>query len=207
MGLDMYLIRRVRRNKKDLNKYSDYKYRSYYNKNGEEIGFEFQEWHKYSDDDKKNLIKESSKIVDTYDLAYWRKANQIHKWFVDNVQNGEDNCDDYKVKTSDIKKLYNLCNKLLDKIVLVDARIPNGCEYKTNAKGESIKEYHYIDGKTIKDPGVCKDLLPTQDGFFFGSTDYDQYYYEDLVYTRDRLKEILDEYDISKEDIYYTSSW
>ena len=29
--------------------------------------------------------------------AYWRKSNQIHKWFVDNVQGGEDNCGDYYV--------------------------------------------------------------------------------------------------------------
>jgi hypothetical protein len=36
-------------------------------------------------------------------------------------------------------------------------------------------------------PGVAKELLPTQAGFFFGSTDYDEYYYEDLVYTRDLL--------------------
>lgn len=207
MGLDMYVIRRVRRNKKDLLKYTDYKYRSYYNKEGEEVGFEFSDWHKYSDEDKKLVIKKSSKIVDTYELAYWRKANQIHKWFVDNVQHGEDNCEDYKLKKSDLKKLYNICNKLLDKIVLEDGQIVNGYSYKKDSKGELVPEYHYEPGKVIKNPEVCKKLLPTQEGFFFGSTDYNQFYYEDIVYTRDTLKEILDKHDFAKEDIYYTSSW
>ena len=28
----------------------------------------------------------------TEELGYWRKANQIHRWFVENVQDGVDNC-------------------------------------------------------------------------------------------------------------------
>ncbi len=32
----------------------------------------------------------------TEDAAYWRKANQIHDWFVKNVQDGEDNCNPHK---------------------------------------------------------------------------------------------------------------
>ena len=31
--------------------------------------------------------------------GYWRKANQIHQWFVDNVQEGVDNCSEYYVTT------------------------------------------------------------------------------------------------------------
>ena len=26
------------------------------------------------------------------EAAYWRKANQIHNWFVENIQDGEDDC-------------------------------------------------------------------------------------------------------------------
>ena len=26
------------------------------------------------------------------EVGYWRKANAIHKWFVDHVQNGQDDC-------------------------------------------------------------------------------------------------------------------
>ena len=35
--------------------------------------------------------------------AYWRKSNQIHKWFVDNVQGGNDNCGEYYVSHEKLK--------------------------------------------------------------------------------------------------------
>jgi hypothetical protein len=38
--------------------------------------------------------------------AYWRKSNQIHAWFVDNVQGGEDNCGEYYVSNDKLKQLY-----------------------------------------------------------------------------------------------------
>jgi hypothetical protein len=37
----------------------------------------------------KDLVKtEFSPDYVEVELGYWRKANHIHKWFVDNVQNG-----------------------------------------------------------------------------------------------------------------------
>ncbi len=30
-------------------------------------------------------------------VAYWRKNNAVHKWFVDNLNNGEDDCQEYYV--------------------------------------------------------------------------------------------------------------
>jgi hypothetical protein len=45
--------------------------------------------------------------------AYWRKANQIHKWFVDNCQNGQDDCDSYYVSHDQIKELLTLCRQAL----------------------------------------------------------------------------------------------
>jgi hypothetical protein len=46
--------------------------------------------------------------------AYWRKANQIHAWFVDNVQGGEDDCRSYWVSKEQIKELLDLCRKIKD---------------------------------------------------------------------------------------------
>jgi hypothetical protein len=45
--------------------------------------------------------------------AYWRKANQIHKWFVDNVQGGEDNCGEYYVSQDKLKELRETCRQAL----------------------------------------------------------------------------------------------
>jgi len=51
------------------------------------------------------------------------------------------------------------------------------------------------------------EILPTQSGFFFGSTNYDEYYFRDLEHTRDKLKELLGAPDVEEYDYYYRSSW
>jgi len=74
---------------------------------------------KYSGDDEETIeaIKtlggrdlEPSSI--TYRAAYWRKANQIHKWFVDNIQCGNDDCGRYYVSRDDLQNLINVCKEV-----------------------------------------------------------------------------------------------
>ena len=47
----------------------------------------------------------------TWELAYWRKVNHIHQWFVDNVQKGEDDCGNYWVDRDKLIQLKELCEK------------------------------------------------------------------------------------------------
>lgn len=48
------------------------------------------------------------------EVGYWRKANAIHKWFVDNVQDGEDDCQFHKpVKSEDLNALKLVCKAVL----------------------------------------------------------------------------------------------
>lgn len=49
----------------------------------------------------------------SYEAGYWRKANQIHKWFVDNVQGGVDDCGEYLVYTRALERLLELVNEVL----------------------------------------------------------------------------------------------
>lgn len=46
-------------------------------------------------------------------VAYWRKANAIHAWFVDHVQDGDDDCKDYYVPVEKLKELVELCRDVL----------------------------------------------------------------------------------------------
>lgn len=39
-----------------------------------------------------------------------------------------------------------------------------------------------------------EELLPTEDGFFFGNTDYNDYYLQDIEEVRDKFKGMLDEW-------------
>ena len=81
----------------------------------------------------------SSKIV-----GYWRKANAIHRWFVENVQEDVDNCSTYWVSDDKLTRLLHLVNQVLS------------------------------------DHSKAAKLLPTHAGFFFGSTDYEKCYFENL---------------------------
>jgi len=57
---------------------------------------------------------EREKLVSiTQKLGYWRKANQIHGWFVNTVQNGVDDQREYPVSREQLKELKALCEEAL----------------------------------------------------------------------------------------------
>lgn len=120
------------------------------------------------------LVQEAPFALDTATLqvqvAYWRKANQIHKWFVDHVQDGNDNCEEYRVTRDQLQLLLDNC-----KLVLMN------------------KE-------------EAPNLLPPQEGFFFGSYEYDEFYWQDIQDTIDQIEKILNEYP-EEWDFQYQSSW
>jgi hypothetical protein len=150
MGLDMYLIAK--------------RYISRYNTNDAEvlqlvnaIDFGFS-----------GEVREIS-----FEAMYWRKANGIHRWFVQNVQKGVDNCAEYYVDIEDLKELRNICKQVLE------------------------------------DNSKAHDLLPPQSGFFFGGTDIDEWYLEQLKDTVERLDVLLELPQVKEHNIsfYYQSSW
>lgn len=102
-------------------------------------------------------------------VAYWRKANAIHRWFVENVQAGVDDCGEYPVSREQLMLLRDLAKHSL----------PNS--------------------------RLAKKYLPTQGGFFFGGTDYDEYYFSVLKSTVEQIDKALK---LSDDwEFYYRSSW
>lgn len=116
-------------------------------------------------------------------VGYWRKSNQIHNWFVENVQDGEDDCREYHVSREQFEALLSDINTVL------------------TAKG------------TPEEEGAIEDILPTASGCFFGSTKIDERYWEDLEDTKKLVTEILAEMDEDEKNsqmwtnYYYQSSW
>lgn len=137
------------------------------------------------------------------EVGYWRKANAIHKWFVDNVQNGEDNCNIYEVSRDQLEELLKICKRVKKHSKLVPGSINNGYQSNGNGGVEPIIE----DGMCIEDPTYAAKYLPTQCGFFFGSTDYDEWYMNDIDYTIKTLDKVLKETDFDTQMIAYQSSW
>lgn len=119
-------------------------------------------------------------FIESYEIGYWRKANHIHNWFVDNCADGVDECQKIYVSREQLEKLRRLCIEVL---------------------------------ANRDNPKKASELLPCAEGFFFGSSDYDEYYYdnvEDTVRILDAAIEIIDskpEEDWSEWHIIYQASW
>lgn len=108
----------------------------------------------------------------TAEVGYWRKSNAIHKWFVDNVQEGTDDCGEYEVSYEKLEELLDIINQILT------------------------------------DKSKADSLLPTQSGFFFGDTKYDQYYFDDLEYTKGLLEKLTNNRESMRGWYFeYHSSW
>ena len=101
-------------------------------------------------------------------VAYWRKANAIHKYFVDKFMSGVDeSCEVSKpIKVSDLRELRDLCHDVY----------------------MGVYEPH--------------EKLPTKGGFFYGSTAYDEWYFDDLRTTFAQLDNILSKADEAQEFSY-----
>ena len=151
MGLDMYL------NKKTYVKQWDHqspeeKYEVVVTKGGKPV----------------DGIKASRVKYIEEEVGYWRKANQIHRWFVENVQEGKDDCGDYYVGDNQLQELLDVCKKV------------------------------------TADNSLAESLLPSASGFFFGGTNYDEWYFEDVKNTITILEDALQS---KGGEIYYSSSW
>lgn len=51
----------------------------------------------------------NGELVVQINCAYWRKANSVHAWFVDTVQGGIDDCDEYPVEGEQLALLRSKC--------------------------------------------------------------------------------------------------
>ena len=154
MGLDMYLEGR-----KFVSGYSD---TETYNNLVKAVGLTKEE------------IPHSNFGTISLEVMYWRKVNAIHNWFVNNVQDGVDDCKQYYVDRDKLVELMDTCKRVVN---------------------------------NRDDLSVAEELLPTGSGFFFGDTDYEEYYFEGLLDTIEAIERILTNKSFEGMDFYYQSSW
>lgn len=134
------------------------------------------------------------------EIGYWRKANHIHNWFVENVQEGVDDCAEYRVSREKLSDLLSAVNEVLKSSKLVPGKVLAG---RTLIDGEYVEKH--ADGLVLEHPETAKRLLPTQSGFFFGGTDYGESYVADLRDTKEILEYALE---LPPEtEFSYSSSW
>ena len=141
----------------------------------------------------------------TEEIMYWRKANQIHGWFVNNCHELTQDVL-YSVHYEQLKELYDTCKNVLDiltkspkKKVEVVAGWKNGEEYTEEIEVSDLSK---------ADEEYIMDLLPPTQGFFFGSYEIGNWYKEQIEETVKMLEEEInsgtDEYGSEYE---YYASW
>ncbi len=73
---------------------------------------------------------------------------------------------------------------------------------------EKLQELVELCKEVMANKGRASELLPTASGFFFGTLDYGDYYFEDVQSTITRLEELLSNSDIINNfSFHYQSSW
>jgi hypothetical protein len=105
-------------------------------------------------------------------VGYWRKANAIHKWFVDNVQAGNDNCSTYFVDIPDLMNLLDVCKEVKNNPEKAEELLPpqGGCFF-----GDvSIDQYyfHNIDHTIEILEGVLSEQVIAKNGRAFYPSDF-----------------------------------
>lgn len=104
------------------------------------------------------------------EVGYWRKANAIHNWFIENCGDGVDDCRPLYVTKQQLKILRDTCQEVLD------------------------------------NHDLAEELLPSESGFFFGTTEYNEIYFDHL---KDTIK-LIDTLDLTDENsncFSYKASW
>ena len=215
MGLDMYLYRMTKNQKKRM----DENGRAYdaFNEKWEAITKDFPKekngWQydesRMTDEQKKlreesraeyrAIHEESEKIDDEirkhYGVdreygaysGYWRKFNALHGYICDTFADGVDECQVIPLTKANLKKILSVLKKtkkILDK------------HFEKDEKGA----YSFT--------GNVKDIpLQPRGGFFFGGTEIDEWYQDDVDESVKFFSNLVDTFDSRNEVCYYQASW
>ena len=127
--------------------------------------------------DEKDINDENFKPTGTWEeCMYWRKANQIHSFFKIRYIKDGNPWGYYKVDRDDLEQLKLLCYIIL------------------------------MNKDSVEKENVAKALLPPNNfGCFFGSSEIDDWYFDQIEDTYNGLVEILSNEDY--KSFFYMASW
>ncbi len=118
-----------------------------------------------------------ARITEDKEVAYFRKVNLLVEYF-----EYEDDCSDMVVDQHQLQELVEKCEYLIE----VAKEHPAG--------SDEFKERASV-------------TLPTQSGFFFGNTDYDEWYLSDLKEIVESLSPVIADTDFDRYDIIFHCWW
>ena len=122
-------------------------------------------------------IELQRKLDDCYNALYSDVAYFRKVNFLLPYFNYEENCSEIVIDKCEVEELVDDCKRVL--------------AAKDTDEAESVAD----------------ELLPTEAGFFFGNTDYDEWYFNDVREVADKLTEILDTFDFDENELVMSCWW
>lgn len=136
----------------------------------------YEKWKNYwnlSEKERENVRapKEPSKDLI---VGYFRKHHSIHKWFVNNIQNGNDDCGRYKISVKDIETLKELCEEIMTHVTKEKPEP----KFYMGINGQ-IEEVWQYDKYTVDEDGkkIIDEKLPSHHQSWEGINYSDDYFY------------------------------
>ena len=166
-------------------------------------------------------VESLKQCVYPHEDVYFRKANFVYRYFQPYLENEE--C----IVTKDmVTELIDRCNKVLATVNTEKMFRKNGTlvrdfffkfrygeDYTNITIGRKTEEEKRIEEfrkecglRTQEFKDTAEDLLPTQSGFFFGSTDYDEWYVYDVMSCKHQFEKLLKNWK-DDEVVYNIMSW
>lgn len=176
---------------------------------------------KLTNEELKEKIEQLTDVVCAKNDVYFRKANFVYAFFSPYLE------DERCIVTKDmVRDLIGRCDKVIeaakeDGLINDKNKIINKNDYYyhyrddenwMNMTDERRQEEeqrinklseHVADGHWVE---VAEDELPTQSGFFFGSTDYNIYYLVDVLDCKKQFEKLLKNWK-DDEVVYNMMSW
>jgi len=146
-------------------------------------------------------------------IGYWRKVNSVHGWFVRELADGVDECQEIPVPFEKLKELRDNCLTALsnrdnaepNQGSTVNLNMDDGNALAAINKKFIEEMMNAATGNTLVD--YQKDPLAPTAGFFFGSTVKDEYYYGDLAETVDIINTAIANDPQGLRQYTYQASW
>jgi hypothetical protein len=136
--------------------------------------------------------KRISHIVE--EVAYWRKFNALHGWFVNECADGKDDCKEMYVSTETLQEITDILKQV--KNVIDKSEKTTKVLQDWDGKDYEVSTYQCED--------EVMELLPPTQGFFFGDGEIDDWYRKNVDSTIEIFEGLLQD---DNGDYYYEASW
>ena len=122
------------------------------------------------------------------EIAYFRKVNFLQGYFENKYPDKNLNCEYVRIQKEDVEDIIERCNNILEHVTFSEDKSLEGVIWSPKAVE------------------IAKKEMPIKEGFFYGSYEYDSWFFDDVKEVKEVFEKILKETDFDEDTIEY-SCW